>query len=193
MDRAQNFMKKEKWDEAQKQLQKAVEIYPKYAVAWADLGRTQEHLNDPEGARKSFAMALEADGKLVTPYLALASMASREKKWQEVSDYTDRALKLNPVDFPQAYLLNSMSNFYLKKMDAAEKSAREGIDHDAEHRFPRMNEVLGAVLVEKQDYAGAAEQFRKCLRYAPEGSDTSSARKQLADIERYLSPEAKKQ
>jgi tetratricopeptide (TPR) repeat protein len=120
-------------------------------------------------------------------------MASREEKWQDVSDYTDRALKLNPVDFPQAYLLNSMSNFYLKKLDIAEKSAREGIDHDAEHRFPKMNEVLGAVLFEKKDFAGAAEQYRKYLRYAPEGSNTAMARKQLADIERSLSPEAKKQ
>jgi len=193
MERAQNLIRKEKWDEASKQLQKAVEIYPKYAVAWADLGRVREHLNDTEGARKSFAMALEADGKLVTPYLALATMSAQEKKWQEVSDYTDRALKLNPVDFPQAYLLNSMSSFYMKKMDVAEKSAREGITHDAEHHFPQMNELLGQVLIEKQDYAGAAEQFREYLRYAPEGSDTAAARRQLADIERSLSPEAKKQ
>jgi len=193
MERAQNFIKKEKWEQAQKELQKAVEIYPKYAVAWAELAQIQERLNDFEGARKSSAMALEADGKLVTPYLTLASIASREEKWQDVSDYSDRALKLNPVDFPQAYLLNSMSNFYLKKMEAAERSARQGIDRDAEHRFPRMNEVLGAVLMRKKDYAGAAEQYRKFLRYAPEGSDTSTARKQLADLEKELSPEAKKQ
>lgn len=193
MEKGQNALRKEKLEEAQKQFQKAVEIYPKYAVAWAERGRVQERLNDLDGARKSFRMALEADEKLVTPYLELASMASREEKWQEVSDYTERALKLNPVDFPQAYLLNSMSNFYLKKMDIAEKSARQGLDHDAEHRFPKMNEVLGAVLVEKKDFAGAAEQYRKYLRYAPEGSNTAMARKQLADIERWLSPEAKKQ
>jgi tetratricopeptide (TPR) repeat protein len=136
---------------------------------------------------------LEADGKLVTPYLALATLAAREKNWQEVSDDTDRVLRLNPVDFPQAYLLKSMSNFYLKKMDAAEKSAREGLDHDAEHRFPTMNEILGAVLVQKQDYAGAAEQFRNYLRYSPDGSDTSNAKKRLAELEKVLSPEAKKQ
>jgi tetratricopeptide (TPR) repeat protein len=193
MERAQNFIRKEKWDDASKQLQRAVEIYPKYAVAWADLGSVQERLNDSEGARKSFAMALEADGKLVTPYLSLATMSAQDKKWQEVSDYTDRALKLNPVDFPQAYLLNSMSNFYMKKIDVAEKSAREGITHDAEHHFPKMNELLGQVLIEKKDFAGAAEEFRKYLRYAPEGSDTAAARRQLADIERSLSPEAKKQ
>ena len=192
MEKAQNDLKKDKWEDAEKEFQKAVEIYPKYAIAWEALGRVQEHLNNPEAARKSFAMAVEADGKLVPPYLSLAALAAGESKWPEVSDYTERALKLNPVDFPQAYLLNSMSNFYLKKMAIAEKSAREGLDHDAEHRFPRMNEVLGAVLMEKRDYPGAAEQFRKFLQYAPEGSDTSRAKKQLADLEKVLSPEAKK-
>ena len=193
VERGLNAIKKDKWEDAQKDFLRAVEIYPKYAAAWVDLGRIQERLNDPQGARQSFAKALEADGKLVTPYLALATLAAREKNWQEVSDDTDRVLRLNPVDFPQAYLLNSMSNFYLKKMDAAEKSAREGLDHDAEHRFPTMNEILGAVLVQKQDYAGAAEQFRNYLRYSPEGSDTSNAKKRLAELEKVLSPEAKNQ
>jgi Tfp pilus assembly protein PilF len=193
MERAQNFAKKDKWDQAQKEIQKAVEIYPKYAVAWSELGGLQERANDPEGARKSFTMALEADPKLIPPYLALANMASRENKWQEVSDDMERVLKLNPVDFPQAYLLNAMSNYYLKNLDVAEKSARAGIDHDPEHRFPRLHEVLGGLLVRKQDSAGAAEQFRQYLRYAPEGQETARARKQLADLERSLSPEAQKQ
>jgi len=192
MERAQNFIRKEKWNEARQQLQKAVEIYPKYAVAWAELGSIQERQNDLEGARKSFAMSMEADGKLVTPYLELASMASQEKKWQEVSDYSDRALKLNPVDFPQAYMLNSMGNFYLQKLDAAEKSARVGIDHDEEHHFPEMNDLLGNVLMQKQDFSGAAEQFRSYLLYAPAGPNRAEAKKHLADIERSLA-EARKQ
>jgi tetratricopeptide (TPR) repeat protein len=193
MERAQNFAKKDKWDQAQKEIQKAVEIYPKYAVAWSELGGLQERANDSEGARKSFAMALAADPKLIPPYLALAAMASRDNKWQEVSDHTERVLKLNPVDFPQAYLLNAMSNYHLKNLDIAEKSAREGIEHDPEHRFPRLHEVLGAVLIRKQDSAGAADQFRKYLRYAPDGPEIARAKKQLADLEKSLSPEAQKQ
>lgn len=192
MEKARNDAKNDKLDEARKEFERAVAIYPQYADAWVDLGRVQQALNDPEGARKSFAMASQADAKLVTPYLALATLASREKKWQEVSDATDRALKLNPLDYPKAYLLNALSNFYLKKIDAAEKSARAGLEHDAEHRFPGLNELLAGILVQKQDYEGAAEQYRKFLHYSPEGADTASVRKQLAEVEKALS-EAKKQ
>ncbi len=186
-------LKKDKLDEARKEFQKAIDVYPKFATAWVELGKIQERQNDFEAARQSYAKALEADNKLVTPYLAMASMAAREQKWQEVSQQTELVLRLNPVDFPQAYLLNSMSNYYLKNMDAAEKSAREGLHHDAEHRYPKMNEVLGVVLANKRDYAGAAEQLRQYLHYASDSSDADLARRELADIEKKLDPEAKKQ
>ena len=39
---------KEKWDEAQQLFNKAVEIYPSYAVAWFDLGRVQIHNKDAD-------------------------------------------------------------------------------------------------------------------------------------------------
>jgi hypothetical protein len=136
-DKALNALKKDKWEDAQKQLTKAVEIYPKFAVAWVELGRTQEHAKDVDGAAKSYANAIQADPKLIPPYLSLATTAFYEQKWQEVAEQTDRILKLNPLDFPQAYLLNCMSNFYLRKLDAAEKSAREGLTHDPEHHFPK--------------------------------------------------------
>ena len=192
MEKAQNALKKDKLEDAQKELLKAVDIYPKFAIAWAELGRIQQRLNDPDDARRSFAMALEADAKLVTPYISLASLAFDENKWQDVSYYTDRALKLNPVDFPQAYLLDALSNYHLKKMDLAEKSARAGIDHDAEHRYADLHEILAVVLLNKRDYPAAAEQFRTYLQYSPDGRDAASARKQLAELERVLSREAKK-
>jgi tetratricopeptide (TPR) repeat protein len=188
-----NAIKKDKWDEAVKEFQKAVDVYPKYATAWVELGKVQERQNNLDAARQSYAKALEADNKLVTPYLALASLAAREQKWQEVNEQTELVLRLNPVDFPQAYLLNSMSNYYLKNLDAAEKSAREGLHHDAEHRYPKMNQVLGVVLANKRDYTGAAEQLRQYLHYAPDSADADFARRQLADIEKKLDPEAKKQ
>jgi hypothetical protein len=44
----------------------------------------------------------------------------------------------------------------------------------------------------KKDLEGAADQFRKYLQYSPGTADTSRARKELAEIEKALRPEAKK-
>jgi regulator of sirC expression with transglutaminase-like and TPR domain len=56
-----------------------------------------------------------------------------------------------------------------------------------------MNRLLGAILAQKQDYAGAAQNMRDYLHYAPEATDTEDVKKQLADVEKRAEPEAKKQ
>lgn len=183
---------KQKWPDAEKELQKAVTIYPKYAAAWLELGNVQRQQKDADGARKSYAQALSADSKFVSPYLQLASMAAGEQKWQEVVDNTDRLLHLNPVDFPQAWAINATAYYYLGKKDEAEKSAREGISHDPAHRYPRMNYLLGVLLSQKRDFAAAAENIRDYLKYAPNAADADQVRKQLAEVEKAAGPQTDK-
>jgi tetratricopeptide (TPR) repeat protein len=193
LEKARSDTAKQKWPDAEKELEKAVAIYPKYAAAWLELGNVQQQQKDVEGARKSYAQALAADSKFVSPYLQLAFISAGEQKWQEVADQTDRLLRLNPVDFPQAWFLNASANYYLGKKDVAEKSAREGISRDPAHRIPRINYLLGIMLAQKQDYAASAEYLRDYLRYAPHATDLDEVKKQLAEIEKVSGPEAKKQ
>jgi regulator of sirC expression with transglutaminase-like and TPR domain len=56
-----------------------------------------------------------------------------------------------------------------------------------------MNRLLGVLLAQKQDYAGAAQNMRDYLHYAPQATDTEEVKKQLADVEKRAEPEAKKQ
>jgi len=192
-EKGQTFERQQKWGDAGREFRKAVDIFPKYAVAWYQLGLAQEQEHNPEAARKSYAQALAADGKFVSPYQALAVLAAQEQKWQDVLDDTNHLLRLNPVDFPQAWLFNALGNFYLKNMDAAEKSAREGISRDAAHQYPDLNHVLGVVLAMKRDYPGAVEQLRAYLHYSPNAIDAEQVAKQLAEVERVMGPEAKKE
>ena len=189
-EKAQNFQRQQKWDAAGKEFRKAVDIYPRYAVAWYQLGLVEEQEQNPEAARKSYARALAADGKFVSPYQALAVMSAQEQKWQDVVDHTDRLLRLNPVDFPQAWFFNALGNFYLKNMDAAEKSAREGLSRDPAHHYPDLNHVLGVLLAMKRDYPAAVEQLRDYLHYAPNAVDTEEVKRQLAEVERVMGPQA---
>jgi tetratricopeptide (TPR) repeat protein len=176
--------RKRKWQDAQKQLAKAVELYPKYAAAWFELGVAHQGLNNVEEARKAYEQSLASDAKYLKPYMRLAEMSFREQKWQEVADTTDRLLRLDPVDFPHAYLFNSIANFSLRKLDVAEKSAREGLKLDPEHRIPKLEHVLGVILANKQDYPTAAQHMRNYLTHAPQAGDADTVRKQLSEIER---------
>lgn len=192
-EKARDLMRKKKVAEAQKEYEKAVGIYPKYANAWAELGAVQEQLNDVEGARKSYEAALAADSKLVTPYVQLAFLWARDNKWQETADASERALKLNPFDYPRAYFINSVANLNLQKLEAAEKSAREGMKLDANNRIPKFKHVLGIVLAQKQDFAGASENMKSYLAAVPPDSqEAAMVKKQLAEVEKFAANQANK-
>jgi len=189
-DKAREALRKGKTADAQKELEKAVSAYPQFAAAWYELGLIHEKGNDPGEARKYYAQAMATDAKLVTPYLHLTQLAVRERKWQEAADTSDRAIKLDPVDFPDAYLFNAVANYNLKRFDAAEASARQAQKLDTAHRWPKADHVLGAILYAKKDFTGAAEQLRNYLTFAPDATDAGEVKAQLAEIEK-LSGDAK--
>jgi tetratricopeptide (TPR) repeat protein len=220
-EKAQNDKKKDKLEDAQKELVKATTIYPKYAAAWYELGLLQEQSKNDEDAKKSYAQALAADSRYVNPYAQLAGIAVRqpcggkaavpqqasvasqvtlgdaapatmtcEQKWKEAKETTDRLLALDPVNFPEMWFYNAVANYQLKNFEAAEKSARSGLKVDTDHVKPQMNQLLAVLLASKEDYAGAAESLKTYLQIAPNGPEAATVKKQLAQIEAKLQPDA---
>ena len=176
--------KKEKWDAASEKLSKAVEIYPKYAVAWLELGRVQAQKHDPAAAKISFHRALEADPKFTSPYQELARLAVQEKQWPDVVQVTDQLLKLDPISYPQAWFYNSLGDYFLRSLDPAEKAAQQGIAVDLQHQVPRLEYLLAMILIQKHDYQGAITHMKSYTRLAPEAPDLDAAQKQIAELEK---------
>lgn len=186
LEKGRDYAKKSKWEQAQQELQKAVQVYPKYAEAWYELGVACQRQAHAEEARKAYAEAIAADSKFIRPYFQLAHMAALNNKWQEVADLTDKALALNAYEYPAAYFYNSVAYYNLHKLDLAEKSARRAKRMDSEHRIPRIDLLLSNILAERKDYDGAAGLLRDYLKFAPPSPDTEAAKTQLANIEKIL-------
>ena len=74
-EKGQEALGKRNPDEAQKNFQKAVEIYPRHAAAWFELGKIQEQRDHTEEARKAYEQSIGADSKYVPPHQRLAAMA----------------------------------------------------------------------------------------------------------------------
>ena len=185
-EKGTDALRKSKIADAQKNLEKAVELYPQYASAWYELGRINEAQKDVAQARAYYSQALAADPKFVKPYLRMALLSAAENNWREVVDQTIRVMKLDSVDFPEAYYYNSVANLRLGKIDAAEASARQAEKLDTEHRIPQVQHVLGAILYDKKDYAGAGERLRDFLKYAPADGDADKVKRQLEELDRLI-------
>ena len=182
-EKGQAAANKKNWDEAQKDFEKAVEIYPKYSLAWFDLGRLKEENGHLEDARKDYEQAIAAEPKYIQPFERLSWLAVRESKWQELVDRTDQWLRLDPLNSSDAYYLSSLGNLQTQHIDIAEKNARESIRLDPAKKNMRTRYILGLALAQKQDFTAASAPIREFLATAPEGKETEVIRKQLAQIE----------
>lgn len=169
------------FDEAAKQLNQAVQIYPKYAAAWYLLGEIHRVQKQPDQAGKEYSQAIAADPPFVNPYYGLALIAIDQKRWQDAQRLTDRLTQLNPFAFPQAYFYNSAASFNLGQIEAAERSARKFQSLDTGHQRPEVSLLLASILEAKKDYAGAAQQLRDYLALVP-GSPLAGEMK--ADVQR---------
>jgi tetratricopeptide (TPR) repeat protein len=111
-------------------------------------------------------------------------LAASDANWQESSKYLDRALELDPVDYPQAWYADAVANYNLERHDAAEKDARAAVKLDPKHVNPRAGYLLGLILGEKHDYAGAIAQLNEFIKLAPNAPDLAQVKERLADFEK---------
>ena len=184
LEKGQEQAKKGKWDDAQKSLEKAVALYPKFAVAWFELGQLQLHKNDPAAARSSFQQSVAADAKFVSPYHSLVQLAMHDQNWHELIELSEKLLALNPVSFPDVWLAASVGQYCQQDLAAAEKSARRGLQVDTEHRVPKLEYMLGLILLQKPDLQEANRHMRAFRAMVTKPEDIAEAQKQLDEITR---------
>src|SRR5947209_1285978 len=106
-EKAQKNLAQKKEADAEKELDKAVGLFPHFAAAWSLLGEIHEHQNLLDQAQKDYTQAISADPVFVSPYFGLAAISVHQKKWQDAVKFTGQVEKLNPFAFPLAYLYSA--------------------------------------------------------------------------------------
>ncbi len=84
---------------------------------------------------------------------------------------------------------NAVANLQLGKLDIAEKSAREAAKMDGAYRNPKINYVLGMILVKKLEFKEAGECLRAYLK-SDVIADRILVTKVLSEIDRQLAAKA---
>ena len=182
-EKAEKAFAQNKFSDAEKELNKAVQIYPNFAAAWSLLGNIHQDQNRLEEAIQNYNHALAADPQFVNPAFGLGLIAMQEKRWQEAAQFTSQVSKLNAPAFPSAYFYNAVSNYNLGKFDLAEESARKFKTLDTEHRHPDICLLLGEILTRKQDYAGAAQEMRDFLTISPNAPNAQEIKAKAENLE----------
>jgi tetratricopeptide (TPR) repeat protein len=182
---------------ARKYFEKAVEIYPRYAHAWFQLGTVLQKENQKDAARTAFTRAMTIDTRFLPPYLSLASMAYEAENWTEVLNLTGHILgldplnrvtgyilDLDPLDYAEAYFYNSLANYKLDKIEEAEKSGLKAERLDLRTRFPQLHLLLAEIFARKNNYPTAISEIQTYLELAPHAKDADQVRERLAKLEK---------
>ncbi len=152
-----------------KELEKAVEIYPEFAVAWQMLGEVRLAQNDRPAASEAFEQARAADPGYVAPYLSQAMMAMEEEQWMKAAQLSGQALELSP-QLIKAHYFNALANISLGRINTAEESALLVLDSNQVQTYPLIYYVLGSVEAQRENFPSAAARYRTFLEVRPNAS-----------------------
>jgi tetratricopeptide (TPR) repeat protein len=178
-DKAQKSFDEGKFSDCEKELSRAVKIYPNFAAAWSLLGDLHQQRKQFEQAVEEYKQALAADSRFVNPSYGLALIAMQQGRWQDAAQLSDQVLKMNSLAFPAAYFYNAVANYNVGKLEAAEATARKFKSLDTEHRHPEVSLLLSQIDAKKNDMSAATQELREYLALAPNAPNAEEIRQRL--------------
>jgi tetratricopeptide (TPR) repeat protein len=185
-DKGRDRARKQDYDAATREYEKAVHAAPRFAAAWYELGLVRQMQGRLDDAKKAYQEAVAADPDYVKPYRQLAALSFQQQDWPAVLEATRRLLWLDPLSYPDAYFYDAVAHFYRGEIAPAEKSAREVVRLDGDGKIPRARYVLAAILIEQKDYAAAAALLREYVRLAAPGPEVDQAKGMLTELDARL-------
>jgi tetratricopeptide (TPR) repeat protein len=163
--------------------EKAVAMYPEYADAWLDLGKTQFDMGASDSATTSLQKAIALDPRLPGAWQVLGYIAFNQRRWTDAVAYLDHAEQLDPLNSPMPWFYSGVAFFELRKYEQAEKSIRTEIDMDPQFRMVRARYMLGIILLARHDTARASDVLRNYLAVSPDPRDVASVTAVLARLQ----------
>ncbi len=175
---------------AVEQLKAATAANPKFALAWHNLAILYDVDHNLAEARAAYTKAIEADPKMLRPYVALARLMILEKDWAGVNK---TAAALIPLDknriFPEIHGHQAVAHYHLRDLAAAEASAVEALNPKAKQSAARAEYVLGRILEAKGDLSGAKQHMSKYLTLVPSARDAAAIRAHIDQMGKPGAPE----
>jgi hypothetical protein len=185
--------------DARKDFETAVEIYPRYAHAWFELGKILQQENQKDGAREAYSQATSIDSKFLLPYQSLASMAFDAGNWPEVLTLTGHIVDVDPssrtkiagyildtdqLNYTEIYFYNAVANYELNKSDEAEKSGLKAEQYlDVGTHFPQLHLLMAEIFAKKNNYATAASELQTYLELVPHAQNAKRVQARLAQLQ----------
>jgi tetratricopeptide (TPR) repeat protein len=182
-DKACGAFKKNKFTEAEQHTRDAIEKYPNYPAAWVMLGQVLQGEGKADEARDACSKPLTVDRTYLPPYLCLAGLLDREKRWDDLLTLCDRFGGMSPSGDVYAYYYRGLAQLHLQKLPEAQKNAQRAIELDSQHHQPGFNFLLALIYERMGDVANATLQAQQFLKYTSNPAEKEQAKQYLSELQ----------
>ncbi len=149
------------------QFQRAISEYAGYYEAYDRIGAADLVLWRVQDAEQAFRKAIDVSGgQYAHPLIALGAILNENEKFAEAESVVRKGLALDPASWRGHYYLG-LALFRLKRLEEAEKSAREALRVKAD--FPEAYLLLADIHSGEENYRSLVDDLNQYLKLAPNG------------------------
>jgi Tfp pilus assembly protein PilF len=184
-NRAQDYLARQDIKGAIERLNKAVEISPRYAAAWNQLGTIAYQTRQYQQAELYFREALKQDPEAYAPLVNLGGALLALNRIEESLPINQAAVKAMPGD-ALAHSQLGKSYFYLGQFDDAETYLRRAKAIDPSHfSYPQV--ILIEIYMRRNQLPAAIAEMEEFLKLHPDSDWVPGIRKALETARARLS------
>ncbi len=182
--KAQKAMEKQKYDEAEKEVNKALEIFPRYANALTvrallhmDAQRMADAVNDLQAA-------IQADPNYPLAYIVMGAALNQTSKFDDAIRTLQQGLRLNPASW-QGYF--EMGKSFVGKGDFPTALRNlERAEQMAPNTYAPLHLVKAHALLGMKSYNDAMTELEKYLEREPNGQGSAQVRQTLEQVRAFM-------
>ncbi len=182
-DKASALIGKQELARAIQKLNKAISIYPAYAVAYNNLGVIYSRLEDPVREREALQKAISLNDHCALAYINLGRMNIAAGDFPAAASALYKASTLSPADSITLILL-SYSEYMGRRFDEAVATSHRAHMLGQPHAF--VHRVAARALEQQRQGAGAIAELELFLREEPTGPRADAARQELEVVKAVL-------
>jgi tetratricopeptide (TPR) repeat protein len=181
LDKGDAALRSEKLEQARKQYQKALKLYPRFEEAENDLGIIAMREGNKSEGKAAFERALNTNQHYAPAQVNLAKIAFDEKRYKDAYLLAKEALSSEPLN-PGALFVGAESAFF--KGDYAETVSLTRTLHSLPHQQYSLAHFLAAKSLEAEHKPAAAlAEYKTFLEEDPSDPNAARARQLIALLE----------
>jgi Flp pilus assembly protein TadD len=180
-DKATRLLARNNFEKAIHLLRKALQIYPKYAAAYNNLGVAYARLGQPAEERAALLKAVEVNDHFAAAYANLGRMAIKEGNFADAERWLSQASAAEPRDSQVLVMLANVELLNQNYDDALATCRRIHIAESDPHALAHY--IAARALEGKNRPADAVRELETFLKEDPSGVRADEARKEIAQMQ----------